>query len=87
MRRLHRDRNRRLGSGAVLGQQRQQSREAGRVVVDVKLGDQLADIVDESNVVVMLGPVDATPDCRLFGFKRGWVVSGRAFGRRRRAGF
>ena len=34
-------------------------------IADIQNMNQLADIVDQSNVVVMLGPVDATPDCHV----------------------
>jgi hypothetical protein len=57
---LDRYRDRVLGAVAVLGQQGQQARQSGRVIVDASPRQQAALPIDQGDVVVILGPVDAT---------------------------
>jgi hypothetical protein len=56
---LDRDRDRILGAVAVLGQQGQQAGQSGRVIVDTSPRQQVAALVYQGDVVVVLGPVDA----------------------------
>jgi hypothetical protein len=55
---LDRHRDRCLRSVARVGQQLQQRGESGRVVADAALGQQGAILVDQRDVVMVLGPVN-----------------------------
>jgi hypothetical protein len=55
---LDRDRDRVLRGVAVLGEQCQQPGQAGRVVADPLVGQQLAVAVHQGDVVVVFDPVD-----------------------------
>jgi hypothetical protein len=54
------DRDRLLVAVAGIGEQLQQRGEPGRVVADSAFGDQRAVGVDQGDVVMVFGPVDAT---------------------------
>jgi hypothetical protein len=55
---LDRHRDQRLGAVTRLGEQLQEGREPRSIVVDPTSGQQPAGLVDHSDVVVILGPVD-----------------------------
>jgi hypothetical protein len=61
-RRLDRHRYGFLGTVAVAGQQLQQGVEASAVVTDPQLGQLGAVLIDQRDVVVVLGPVDTAED-------------------------
>ena len=49
-----------VGAVAGLGQQRQQLREAGRVVADAPARHDTSVVVDDGDVVMFSGPIDST---------------------------
>jgi hypothetical protein len=46
----------------MLGEQLEQRGESRQVVTDAPFRDQLAVVVDKSDVMVALGPINAAPD-------------------------
>jgi hypothetical protein len=63
---LDRDRDGRVAAVAVDGEQLHQLGEAAGGVLDPGPDDQRAGLVDDHNVVVLLGPVDPTPTLHLY---------------------
>jgi hypothetical protein len=67
-RRLDRYRDRIIRVVAMPGQQARQRRQPGRVIADPAAGQQLPIAIDQGDVVMILGPVDAAEDVHDLSF-------------------